>query len=136
MIDNKTETSPKTLANEFTKNVLKKIKEIRDELPENDLVAEMIYKDLMPRIKNSIKLEEVTIKQMYELINKAKPTKARGNNELNMHILKHIPQLTLIVLTHIVNTIIRTGIFPDCMKISQVIPILNPRKDKKSLRSY
>ena len=53
-----------------------------------------------------------------------------------MYILKQIPQLAAIALTHIINTIIRTGTFPDCMKISRVIPILKPKKDKNSLRSY
>ena len=53
-----------------------------------------------------------------------------------MYILKQIPQLSAIALTHIINTIIRTGIFPECMKISRVIPILKPKKDKNLLRSY
>merc|ERR1711954_299442 len=135
-INNKLECSPKTLANEFSKTLLDKIQEIKSELPVNDIIAEKIYKDLVPRNENDIKLKEVTIKEIYEFINKSRPTKSRGNNEINMYILKQIPQLSAIALTHIINTIIRTGIFPDCMKISRVIPILKPKKDKNLLRSY
>ena len=90
----------------------------------------------MPRNEEDIKLKEVTIKEVYEIINKSRPTKSRGNNEVNMYILKQIPQLSAIALTHIINCIIRTGIFPESMKISRVIPILKPKKDKNSLRSY
>merc|ERR1711954_545075 len=135
-INNKVECSPKTLANEFSKTLLDKIQEIKSELPVNDIIAEKIYKDLVPRNENDIKLKEVTIKEIYEIINKSRPTKLRGNNEVNMYILKQIPQLSAIALTHIINTIIRTGIFPDCMKISRVIPILKPKKDKNLLRLY
>ena len=94
-----------------------KIQEIKSELPVNDIIAEKIYKDLVPRNENEIKLQEVTIKEVYDIINKSRPTKLQGNNEVNMYILKQIPQLSAIALTHIINTIIRTGIFPDCMKI-------------------
>merc|ERR1711954_533440 len=135
-INNKIECSPKTLANEFSKTLLNKIQEIKSELPVNDIIAEKIYKNLVPRIEEDIQLKEVTIKEVYEFINKSRPTKSRGNNEVNMYILKQIPQLSAIALTHIINTIIRTGIFPDCMKISRVIPILKPKKDKNLLRSY
>merc|ERR1711954_185007 len=116
-INNKIECSPKTLANEISKTLLDKIQEIKNELPVNDIIAEKIYKDLVPRNENEIKLQEVTIKEIYEIINKSRPTKSRGNNEVNMYILKQIPQLAAIALTHIRNTIIRMGIFPECMKI-------------------
>merc|ERR1711954_552990 len=103
-INNKIECSPKTLANEFSKTLLDKIQEIKNELPVNDIIAEKIYKDLVPRNENEIKSKEVTIKEIYEIINKSRPTKSRGNNEVNMYILKQIPQLSAIALTHIINT--------------------------------
>ena len=65
----------------------------------------------MPRNEEDIKLKEVTIKEVYEIINKSRPTKSRGNNEVNMYILKQIPQLSAIALTHIINCTIRMGIF-------------------------
>ena len=61
------------------------------------------------------------------LIDSMKPSKARGNTEINMYILKQIPEFTSICMTHLVNTVIRSGRFPDKLKISRMMPILKPK---------
>ena len=98
-------------------------------------MAEKIYKQLIEGNDDSMEVEEVTIKEMYKLITKSRPTKLRGNNELNMYVLRQIPELAAICLTHLVNSIIRTRQFPDILKISRIIPILKPKKDRMSLQS-
>ena len=40
------------------------------------------------------------------------------------------------VICHLINSIIRTGIFPDCLKVSKVIPILKPSKPSNNTESF
>ena len=41
-----------------------------------------------------------------------------------------------LAITHLYNHIIETGIYPECLKTSRIIPIEKPGKDKDQLDSY
>ena len=134
-INGKVVSSQKVLAEEYTKSFLKKIEEIQESLPNNNIVAENTFKTLVERNENEFEFREVRIKEVYKYITKSRPTKARGNCELNMFILRKIPEFAAICLTHIINNIIRTATFPKALKTSRMIPILKPNKDKNLLTS-
>ena len=48
------------------------------------------FRKLGPRNKNNFEFHEVKIKEIYDLIQKSKPTKAQGNCELNMFLFRQI----------------------------------------------
>ena len=50
-----------------------------------------------------------------------------------MFVMKHTPEFSSICMTHVVNCIIRSGVFPEILKTSQILPILKPKKDRKLL---
>merc|ERR1711954_214911 len=100
-------------------------------MPSNNILAEKIYKRLLPRVEETLKNSEVKIKDVLNTINKSKATKARGNDNLNMYVLKQISEFLAICITHIINSIIRKSIFPSTLKTSRIIPIYKKNKDKK-----
>ena len=100
------------------------------------MTAETVFKQLIPRNPNDFEFSEITINQMAKIIHKSKPTKSRGNDEVNMFTIKEIPQLVSIALTHLCNTMVRKGVFPSALKTSRVIPILKPGKCSKDLKSF
>ena len=53
-----------------------------------------------------------------------------------MRILKINAEVIAIFVTHAINTSIRTGIFPDCMKLARIVPLLKSDKIKTQVSSY
>ena len=51
-------------------------------MPANNILAKKIYKNLIPRVEEDLKITEVKIKDVMETIKKSKSTKARGNDNL------------------------------------------------------
>ena len=72
---------------------------MKDDHPNNNIVAEKVFKTLIPRNENNLEIKEVTIREVYDTITKAKTTKACGNCEMNMFILKQIPNFAAICIT-------------------------------------
>ena len=65
-----------------------------------------------------------------------KRSNAGGNNEITSSIIKESPHFLSICICHLVNCIMRQGIFPDCFKVSRVIPILKKGKPIEEMDSY
>ena len=91
---------------------------------------------LVERPKSTFELPEIEIKETYEIIDKMSATNARGFDNLNSKILKMIPHVASLWITHLINSIIRTRKFPEILKISRVIPIKKQNKIRSSPSSY
>ena len=75
---------------------MNKIAKIRKETPENNIVAEKVFREVVDRVEDDFIPEKVKIKDVYKIITKAEPSKARGNDELSKYIFKQIPELASI----------------------------------------
>ena len=65
-----------------------------------------------------------------------KATNACGYDGLNFLIIKMIPQIISLWLTHGMNQMIRKGIFPKTLKIARITPIKKPMKNPVLKESY
>ena len=65
-----------------------------------------------------------------------KPTASTGFDAINAKILKQIPEITSMWITHLTNSIFRTSRFPKILKISKITPISKPNKVKVLKNSY
>ena len=126
-VKNKLETIPRVLANSYADFFTDKLIKMRNETPSNNVVAEEVFKTLVPRVKENLEIKEVTIAEIKKIIMKSKPSKSRGNDELNWLIMRQIPDFSVICVAHLINCIIRTG---------RIIPIHKNNKDKKKLASF
>ena len=52
-------TSQEKLANEYSKSFVHKINSIKSEMPNNNILAEKIYKKLVPRVEENFVMKEV-----------------------------------------------------------------------------
>ena len=129
-------TSPRHISNLMCNFFITKINDIRKSFTSNNITPMQILKELLPENKNNFILPEITIKEMNELIKKLKPTHSRGHDQITYNIIKKINIEISPYLVHLVNSIIRTGIFPDILKISRISPISKPDKDPKIISSY
>ena len=75
------------------------------------------------------------ILELKDAIQKSHDT-ATGSDEIHYQMLKHLPDSALLTLLHIFNDIWTTGIFPECWRLSTVIPIPKPGKDHTEPTNY
>ena len=136
MIKGECISSPIKLANAFTNHLIDKINKIAKSLPYSSIVAEKVFKWSVPRQPEDFKFKMVRISEVYKIIMRMKRSKSRGNNEITSEVLKETPHFISICMTHLINNIMRHGVFPDCMKTSRVIPILKPGKQDDNIDNF
>ena len=132
-INNKPITSPRKLAQSYGEHLIAKLTKIKDKLPASTIIAEKTFKDLVPYVENDFKLKRMTIRETYKYIEKLKPSKCRGNDEVNNFIIKEIPQFMALSINHLYNHMIVTGVYPSCLKTSRIIPIKKPGKSSDNI---
>merc|ERR1711895_195894 len=65
-----------------------------------------------------------------------KPKNSKGNNISNMKIIKKLCPAIIPHITHLINSIIYTEIYPTVLKVSRISPTLKPEKISDSIDSY
>ena len=55
---------------------------------------------------------------------------------MSMYLFKQIPELMSICLTHLINCIYKTGIYPSKLKIARIIPLKKAGKSSLEFASY
>ena len=85
--------------------------------------------------KTTCHLERVTTSDVENIIDKLKNKSSSGYDGISNTILKSIKSVIINPLTLIINQMVETGIFPDVLKISKVIPIYK-KGDVSLLSNY
>ena len=62
----------------------------------------------------------MTVKEITDIINNFKPKSSSGVDELSIKVIKHIQEIIAEPLTHYINQMLNTGLFPDSLKISKL----------------
>ena len=78
----------------------------------------------------------MTIKETEQLIRKAKNSWTVCSDDISMNIIKKLNKKIAPHLTHLYNTITRTAIYPEIIKLNKILPTLKPDKDKFLMESY
>ena len=92
--------------------------------------------NLVPKCQNEFKIKMATIADIERIIKKLKPKKSKGNNISNMKIIKKLCPAIIPHITHLINSIIYTEIYPTVLKVSRISPILKPDKPSEIIDSY
>ena len=72
---------------------------------------------------NSLFLSPVNVNEVSDLISNLRNNKASGPNSIPTEVLKHVNGEVLIILSELFNLSFSTGVFPDMLKISSVLPL-------------
>ena len=81
----------------------------------------------------NLNFEPITIETTLQIINSLKPKSSTGIDQISNKLIKSMKDIIAEPLTMIINQMLNTGIFPDCLKISKVIPLF--KKDDKNVFS-
>ena len=91
------------------------------------------YEYLQETESSSIFLNPIVESDIMEIINKLNPTKSPGCDNIGNNIIKKVSNEIIKPLTMIFNLSLSTGLFPDKLKITKVIPIF--KKDDPTVFS-
>lgn len=85
---------------------------------------------LSENIMESIYIEPISANELHDVIRNLKNKKSSGIDGVTLQIVKGIIQHLETPLLYLFNSSLNNGIFPDCLKISSVIPVFkNGNKD-------
>ena len=85
--------------------------------------------------KNSLFLHPTTPYQLLKLMNRLPNKRSSGHDGINNIILKEIGEYICTPLTYLLNESMTTGVFPDAMKIAEVVP-LHKGKARYEVENY
>ena len=129
-------TSQKRIADVTNEYFIEKIHTIQQEFSYQKLDPLFFVRNLIPKPDSRFILPEITLKETTEIIKQSKNSNTTGFDNISMKILKLNPEVIAIFITHAINSSIRTGIFPDCLKLAKIIPLLKSDKMKTKVSSY
>ena len=124
---NKTATTPKHIANCFTKQFTNTVKHATNKT--NRYINRATQKIQQLNIS-------LTTTQVQEVIKQCKNYNSHGPDKLNIKHLKHIGSLGLAFLTSMLKTALNTNIIPHIWKLANIVTIPKPNKDIDKGTSY
>ena len=124
-------TDPLDIANHFNSYFVNIGQELANSIP----LSTTNYKTyLTPRNVHSLQYSPVSeeeIRMSLSQLNNSSP----GHDEIPMKLIKDIITIIMPVVCHLINCSIRSGIFPDKLKITKVIPLFKSG-DKSSVQNF
>ena len=116
-------TKPSDLARTMNTFFINKVKNLRQNLPQNPGDPIQLVQKLMRNRTCSLKLKPVHPDQVLKILSKLKNSSSSGTDEISSSVLKLIKNEITPVLTHIVNLSISKQTFPKFWKKAKVIPL-------------
>ena len=122
-------TSEKEIANSFNDYFIN----ICNDTNKSENKSDSYSTYLKNKPNSNLSFSEVTIHTVLSIIDSLKPKTSSGMDEISNKTLKVLKNEIAAPLTVIINQMLYTGIFPDALKVSKVIPLY--KKDDKQLFS-
>ena len=125
--NNKIASTPKQIANCFTKQFTNTVKHATHKTNRH-----------INRATHNIQGYNITLttSQVQEAIKQSKNNNSQGSDKLNIRHLKHIGPLGLAFLTSMFKTALNKNIIPHTWKLANIVPIPKPNKDTDKGTSY
>lgn len=74
-------------------------------------------------LSNSMQIEEVNCTELKSIVSKLNNTYSSGSDEISVNLMKHVVDVMVDPLCHIINNSLRFGVFPESLKLALVIPV-------------
>merc|ERR1711867_63146 len=130
------ERKPRHLANLANNHYIEKIQKIMMEMPKTTTTPMKILKKLIPRQEKTMKFNLISLEKMKMIIQKLPNTASHGYDPITNRTIKKIESRITPVMTHLINSIIKTEKFPKILKKTRIIPILKKGKPVDEIDSY
>lgn len=136
VIDGSDVSDPKQIANAFNNFFINVGKNLASSMP--DLSSRVSYKDYLTQsslCNTKFSFKEVTIETIIKAIESLKNKTSFGYDKLTASIVKAAKNILAEPLCIIINKSLKSGIFPQKLKIAKVIPVYK-KGDSASINNY
>ena len=130
-LENKKITDQKTIAEKFNKFYINVGPNLTSKIPQNN----NDYKSCLPDITTLFDKQDLTEQELKEAVDSLKPNKSPGCDGIHVNVIKVIYEELKRPLFYIFEQSLKSGIFPDKLKITKVFPIYKSGK-KYVLSNY
>ena len=124
-------TSPRILAQITNEFFIKKIENIRKSFTWTKVTPIEILTKLIPRSENELKIPLMTVDEMNGTIKGLKNSSSCGHDNINNKIIIKKNYLISPHLTHLVNNILINNTVPDIFKLSRILPLSKPDRNRE-----
>ena len=131
-INDKVESNPKILADSFNNFFVT----IAENIDKKIIHTNANYKDYLENsVTNSFFLKPTNKEEINSIIKQMKTNKALGPNSIPTKLLKMSQQIIVKPLPYLINLPFSTGVFPDLLKIANIIPVFK-KEDSQDHSNY
>ena len=97
---------------------------------QSNIMNDAFHTYLTDKPNCTLKFKLTNVTEIIDIMNKLKLKSNSGVDDLSTKVIKHIQEIIAGPLTIIINQMLNTGIFPDSLKISKVLPLFIKDNDK------
>ena len=130
-LENKEITDQKTIVEKFNDFYVNVGPNLASKIPQNN----NDYKSYLPDITTLFDEQDLTEQELKEAVASLKPNKSPGCDNIHVNVIKAIYEKLKRPLFYIFDQSLKSGIFPDKLKIAKVFPIYKSGK-KYVLSNY
>ena len=121
-------TDHKIIADEFNKYYVSIGGSVGNSQP--NIMNDAFHTYLTDKPNCTLKFKLTNVTEIIDIMNNFKPKSSSGVDHLSNKVIKHIHEIIAEPLTIIINQMLNTGIIPDSLKISKVLPLFKKENDK------
>lgn len=134
IIGNEEQNNPHNIVNAFNEYFVKIGPDLASKIQVDDPRVSFLNYLKIPT-NSTFQFEQVSEEAVLKIINELKPKTSCGKDGVSNKLLKYIKSEVTPALTLIINQSIKTGIFPDKLKIAKVLPVYK-KNDPKNFENY
>ena len=134
--DNIPVTTLRQIANIANRNYIDKIDKVRKDFKRQRLTHIDVLKMIVPKPTITFKLPYITLDQTIRLIHDMKTSNSLGYDLASIKVYKMLAYRLGPHIQHLINTIIKTGTYPDILQLSKITPQKKPDKPTNKIDSY
>ena len=122
----------------MNKHFKNKIDKIRNEFHNGSIDSIEILGKLIDKPKTTFEIPTIQYEEAYKIIiiTKMKLSMLSEMDDITTKIIKMIPKVTAMYMTHLINAVVISSKYPRKLKISRILPILKPGKVNNNPDGY
>ena len=86
------------------------------------------YRQTVGQVESKLNIEEIIMSQLILILDKMAPTTSTTADYISVKLLKSAGSSLNPLLLHLMNSVIKTQVFPEALKVTKIIPIRKMEK--------
>ena len=126
----------KKVANVLNRYYVSKITTLRKDLPYSYIDPMISYRAYVTKSKNILKISKIRNEELNTIFKRVNKSRSTGVDNISMVTVMRLRKSIQKLILHLINQVIETKIFPECLKVSKIIPIKKNNEEDVDPKNY